>query len=144
MGKNKYNLPKNITYRPKNKFKKYMFIKFLNKVESKYVQKCFETLQEAIYFKEMYEKNKLPPINYKTPSEERQLHKNRIKYISTDIGYEFFCKSGYSEDELSRAGFKTWWYYPEKPNDKLPERVYKNLTSDSLKKYKANCLKVLV
>ena len=53
-------------------------------------------------------------------------------------GYEFFCKSGYSEDELSRPGFKTWWYYPENRNDILPENVLKNLTSHSLKIYKIN------
>ncbi len=139
MGKSKYHLPKNITYRPNNKLKKYMFIKCLNKDQGKFISRCFETLQEAIYYKQLYEKNKLPSKEYKTPSEKRQLHKNRAKYISTDIGYEFFCTSGYSEDSMNRFGYKTWWFYPENPNDKLPENVYKNLTPDSLKKYKGYC-----
>ena len=50
MGKSKYDLPKNITYRPKNKFKKYMYVKCLNKDDGKYIQSSFKTLENIMNY----------------------------------------------------------------------------------------------
>ena len=138
MGKSKYDLPKNITYRPKNKFRKYMYVKCLNKDDGKYIQSSFKTLEEAIKFKEYYELHKKPPVSLPSAIKHRKMSQ-KIEDNTTDSqGYEFFCKWGYSESAENRYGKHTWWYYPENKNDILPENVLKNLTSDSLKIYKIN------